>query len=82
MASGLAPRYSVEDVHRFFDVPGDGEVSDEKNTSDDDGNVIVDPPDTRSNEGGPDYPEEDLPSTSMSTSRGRGRSLLPLFNWK
>ena len=85
MASRLAPRYSVEDVHRFlFDVPGDGEVSDEENTSDDDGNVIVDPLDTRSNEVDPDYPEEDLPSTSMLTSRGRGcgRGLLSLFNWK
>ena len=41
MASRYAPRYSVDDVHRFiFDVSGDGEVSDDEQVSGDEGDQV------------------------------------------
>lgn len=71
MASRLEPRYNVEDVHRFlFEVPGDGEVSDEENSSSDEGNVLVDQTETADHD--PDYPEVVLPVASTSAPRGRG----------
>ena len=42
MASRYAPRYSVDDVHRFiFDVPGDKEVSDDEQVSGDEGDQVL-----------------------------------------